>query len=134
MIDAHAEDLCVATFENHGQDSRVRETDVSDTRSGKDGTGGNNLPLVVFQKAGHAVNAAAIMPSSIVRRLLPSECESLQAFPRDWTRIPYRGKPADQCPDSPRYKALGNSMSTNCVEWILRRIVAAMRLGLIERP
>lgn len=67
----------------------------------------------------------------IVRRLTPGECETLQGFPRDWTKIPYRGKPTDQCPDSPRYKALGNSWATNCAEWILRRIVAADRLGLI---
>ena len=68
----------------------------------------------------------------IVRRITPTECERLQAFPDGWTRIPYRGKPADQCPDSPRYKALGNSWATNCAEWILRRIVAAVRLGMIQ--
>ena len=67
----------------------------------------------------------------IVRRLTPGECETMQAFPQGWTRIPYRGKPADQCPDSPRYKALGNSWGTNCAEWILRRIVAAFRLDMI---
>lgn len=33
--------------------------------------------------------------------------------------------------DSAAYKALGNSMATNCVEWILRRIIAAYRLGII---
>ena len=67
----------------------------------------------------------------LVRRLTPVECERLQGFPDGWTRIPYRGKPAYKCPDSPRYKALGNSWATNCAEWILRRIVAAVRLGLI---
>jgi hypothetical protein len=36
--------------------------------------------------------------------------------------IPYRGKAADQCPDGPRYKALGNSMAVNCMEWIFERI------------
>lgn len=67
----------------------------------------------------------------IVRRLTPIECERLMALPDNYTRIPYRGKSADQCPDSPRYKALGNSWATNCAEWILRRIVAAVRLGMI---
>lgn len=67
----------------------------------------------------------------IVRRLTPTECERLMALPDNYTRIPYRGRPADQCPDSPRYKALGNSWATNCAEWILRRIVAAVRLGMI---
>ena len=57
-----------------------------------------------------------------VRRLTPTECERLQGFPDDFTRIPYRGKPADQCPDGPRYKALGNSMAVNCMEWIGERI------------
>lgn len=39
-----------------------------------------------------------------------------------FTRIPYRNKPADQCPDGPRYKALGNSMAVNCMEWLGERI------------
>ena len=57
-----------------------------------------------------------------VRRLTPTECERLQGFPDGFTRIPYRGKPADKCPDGPRYKALGNSMAVNCMEWIGERI------------
>jgi DNA (cytosine-5)-methyltransferase 1 len=57
-----------------------------------------------------------------VRRLTPRECERLQAFPDDFTRIPYRGKPADQCPDGPRYKALGNSFAVNVIDWIGERI------------
>jgi DNA (cytosine-5)-methyltransferase 1 len=57
-----------------------------------------------------------------VRRLTPRECERLQAFPDDFTRIPYRGKPADLCPDGPRYKALGNSMAVNVMAWIGERI------------
>lgn len=57
-----------------------------------------------------------------VRRLTPIECERLQGFPDDFTRIPYRGKPADRCPDGPRYKALGNSWAVNCAEWIGERI------------
>ena len=46
-----------------------------------------------------------------LRRLTPRECERLQGFPDDWTLVPYRGKPADECPDGPRYKAIGNSMA-----------------------
>ena len=57
-----------------------------------------------------------------VRRLTPVECERLQGFPDGFTRIPYRGKPADLCPDGPRYKALGNSWAVNCAEWIGERI------------
>jgi DNA (cytosine-5)-methyltransferase 1 len=57
-----------------------------------------------------------------VRRLTPRECERLQGFPDDFTRIPYRNKPADLCPDGPRYKALGNSWAVNCADWIGERI------------
>jgi len=65
--------------------------------------------------------------SMTVRRLTPRECERLQAFPDDYTLIPWRKKPADQCPDGPRYKALGNSMAVNCMEWIGERIAAYER-------
>ena len=57
-----------------------------------------------------------------VRRLSAEECEALQGFSRGWTRIPWRKKPADECPDGPRYKALGNSMACNCMAWIGERI------------
>ena len=61
-------------------------------------------------------------PSMGVRRLTPRECERLQGFPDDYTAIPWRRKPADQCPDGPRYKALGNSMAVPVMRWIGKRI------------
>lgn len=39
---------------------------------------------------------------SIVRRLTPIECERLQGIPDNWTKIPYRNKPAENCPDTPQ--------------------------------
>lgn len=98
----------------------------------------------------------------IVRRLTPTECSRLQGFPDQWCRIPMGkwrkideaeadylrsqgawvephirprkngGTETDLASDSPMYKADGNSMATNCMEWVLRRIVAAIRLGLID--
>jgi DNA (cytosine-5)-methyltransferase 1 len=62
-----------------------------------------------------------------VRRLTPKECERLQGFNDDHTLIPWRNKPADQCPDGPRYKALGNSMAVPCMAWIGKRIDAVKR-------
>ena len=50
------------------------------------------------------------------------ECEFLQGFPRGYTAIPWRNKPAGQCPDGPRYKALGNSWAVPNVRWIGQRI------------
>jgi DNA (cytosine-5)-methyltransferase 1 len=54
-----------------------------------------------------------------VRRLTPRECERLQGFPDDYTLVPYRGKPAA---DSPRYRALGNSMAVPVMRWLGQRI------------
>ena len=57
-----------------------------------------------------------------VRRLTPVEAERLQGFPDGYTKISYRGKSADECPDSPRYKAIGNSWAVPVVRWIGERI------------
>ncbi|MFN3549261.1 MAG: DNA cytosine methyltransferase [Mesorhizobium sp.] len=57
-----------------------------------------------------------------VRRLTPRECERLQGFPDDFTRIPWGNRDAADCPDGPRYKALGNSMAVNVMRWIGERI------------
>ena len=66
----------------------------------------------------------AVSTGMAVRRLTPKECERLQGFPDNHTLIPWRGKPAEQCPDGPRYKALGNSMAVPCMAWIGSRIAA----------
>lgn len=58
----------------------------------------------------------------VVRKLTPRECERLNGFPDDWTRIPWKGRPAEDCPDAPRYKAMGNSMAINVMRWIGERI------------
>lgn len=64
----------------------------------------------------------AVQDPSGVRRLTPCECERLQGFPDDYTLIPYRTKPASDCPDGPRYKAIGNSKAVFVVRWIGQRI------------
>lgn len=61
-----------------------------------------------------------------VRRLTPVECERLQGFPDNHTMISWRGKDADECPDGPRYKAIGNSMAVPVMRWIGERIAAAL--------
>ena len=72
-------------------------------------------------KCGDSAPIAA-SPAMVVRRLTPTECERLQGFPDGWTKIPYKGKPADECPDGPRYKAIGNSMAVPVMRWIGERI------------
>ena len=70
----------------------------------------------------------AVAKGMAVRRLTPTECERLQGFPDGFTQIPYRNKPADKCPDGPRYKALGNSMAVPVMRWIGERIQAVEAL------
>jgi site-specific DNA-cytosine methylase len=67
-------------------------------------------------------NTPAVAQAMTVRRLTARECERLQGFPDDYTLIPWRKKQAENCPDGPRYKALGNSMACNCMAWIGERI------------
>ena len=67
-------------------------------------------------------NLPAVAVDYIVRRLTPLECERLQGLPDGYTQIPYRGKPAEECPDTPRYKVLGNGWAVNCARWICQRI------------
>lgn len=64
----------------------------------------------------------AFLKKNKVRRLTPVECERLQGFPDNWTRIAYRNKPPEDCPDGPRYKAIGNSWAVPVVRWIGERI------------
>lgn len=95
-----------------------------------------------------------------VRRLTPTECEALQGFPRNYTRIPgwngWRAMDASETPekcvadalevrqtkngkwrvkdvDGPRYKALGNSMAVPCMAWIGWRITAVEAIPSMEK-
>ena len=94
----------------------------------KENTGANGTGAQV--ELAYTQNATGVMGVSVntsVRRLLPVECERLMGFPDNWTRIPWRGKSAEDCPDSPRYKACGNSMCVNVMRWI------GMRIENVER-
>ena len=63
-----------------------------------------------------------VLDRDLIRRLTPLECERLQGFPDNYTQIEWKGKPKDQCPDSHRYKAIGNSMAVPVMRWIGERI------------
>ena len=68
------------------------------------------------------INTSCSETHHLIRRLTPLECERLQGFPDGWTDIPGAS-------DSARYKALGNSVAIPCVEFIMSRIAAAMRVA-----
>jgi len=81
-------------------------------------------------QSGNGVSSGpSVLQAMRVRRLLPEECEKLQGFEPGYTAIPWRGKPADQCPDGPRYRALGNSWAIPVVRWIGQRIDSVLSRG-----
>ena len=105
------------------------------------GTGGNQVPLT-YQMNGFGdyrdANVASIckqrdfkdstdlaITHMVVRRLTPMECERLQGFPDHWTDIgdwtDEKGKKHKDA-DSPKYKALGNSIALPFWDWMLRRM------------
>ena len=84
-------------------------------------TGDIHVPLRTA--GGHG--APACTTPMAVRRLTPVECERLQGFPDNWSRINWKGKSETECPDGPRYKACGNSMAVPVMRWIGERIAAA---------
>lgn len=91
------------TFTKH----KVCSTLKASTKSG------DTEPLVLHEE-----------PTSMaVRRLTPKECERLQGFPDDWTKIPWKNKPAEKCPDGLRYHACGNSMAVPVMSWIGKQIL-----------
>lgn len=112
-IERHA-----VAIENHPADSRVKiaEDGIVQTLSSRMGTGGNNVPMTMETEA-----------ESIVRRLTPLECERLQGYPDGWSDIgewvDSKGKKHKDA-DSPRYKALGNSIALPFWEWMAGRICA----------
>lgn len=84
----------------------------------------------VYQEESPTLDAAA--PQSVgtaagVRRLTPTECERLQAFPDGWTATGQYPDGKRELSDSARYRALGNAVTANVAHWIARRIVAAVR-------
>ena len=136
-------------IENHPADSRVNinKSGVVQTLTSRMGTGGGNVPMVmeelVCMDAGLLNCRQAKSPpllsrgykdphvvcgtSHIVRRLTPLECERLQGFPDGWTDIgewvDSKGKKHKEA-DSPRYKALGNSVAIPPWKWVLKRLCA----------
>ncbi len=103
----------------------VTQTGICPTLSASMGMGGGYIPMVT-NKAEKAIHW-------IVRRLTPTECERLQGYPDGWTDIGEwvdtkgkKHKPAD----SPRYKALGNSIALPQWVWLVQK----MRPYLKEKP
>ena len=136
-------------LENHPNDSRVKicEDNIVQTLSGRMGTGGGNTPLLIeshpqdsrcrivgdgkinqplsANMTNDPINGGMVL-DAVVRRLTPLECERLQGFPDGWTDIgewvDSSGKKHKDA-DSPRYKALGNSIALPFWQWMAEKMV-----------
>jgi DNA (cytosine-5)-methyltransferase 1 len=83
-----------------------------------------DVACTLSTEGGAGASGPSVLEGLSVRRLTPTECERLQGFPDGFTQIPWRGKEPENCPDGPRYKALGNSMAVPVMRWIGERIQA----------
>ena len=108
-------DVAFAQGRNNGGENVVMQSIVAPTLTA------SNDPSRSPQSTEVTNQIAAVHAASMaVRRLTPVECERLQGFPDNYTNIPWRK--ADESPDGPRYKALGNSMAVPVMAWIGKRI------------
>jgi hypothetical protein len=116
-----ADEICSTLRSNMGDDQTA--VAIAENIIGRQVQNGGN-GVGAQEELAYTQNATGVMGvcTSTVRRLLPIECERLMGFPDNWTRIPWKGKPEDECPDSPRYKACGNSMCVNVMQWIGEQI------------
>jgi len=97
----------------HPPEERREEVEVAGTLTTRTGRANDNYSA----ECGHLV----VHPDGRPRWMTPREAERLQGFPDDHTLVPWRGGLAK---DSPRYKAIGNSMAVNVMAWLGRRIGA----------
>lgn len=122
MHDAQAVEIEHQTFSEQSFSS-YKKSDKCSTLKAKAGNIGNGSECLVAEKA----------IRWIVRRLTPVECERLQGYPDDYTNIgdwtDSKGK-KHKYADSPRYKALGNSIALPQWFWLVQK----MRPYLKEKP
>ena len=90
-----------------------------------------NGTLQAKESSGQSLNLNnTVRQNMVVRRLTPLECERLQGFPDgwtdigDWVKTDKRGRKikVKGSADSPRYKALGNSIALPPWKWLLKRL------------
>lgn len=118
----HSEELCLTLRAGQGGEGLgVAYSIVADTTPKI----GEEINGTLRSQGGGGIVPPSVAQGSVVRRLTPIECERLQGFPDDFTKIPYRNKPAEDCPKGVRYKALGNSMAVPVMAWIGRKIEEA---------
>ena len=102
-------------LESNQNHATIQTDGISTALPASMGMGGGYVPMITDNN----INA-------VVRRLTPMECERLQGYPDHWTDIgewtDSKGKKHKDA-DSPRYKALGNSIALPFWEWMAERMV-----------
>lgn len=146
-LNANAHVPCAVLDMSHACDVIRDCGEVAPSLQARMGTGGNQIPLT-YQMQGFGdyregdvassckqrdfkdstdLVRAVVRTAMIVRRLTPMECERLQGFPDGWTDIgewmDSKGKRHKDA-DSPRYKALGNSIALPFWDFLAKRISA----------
>lgn len=128
-----------------GRSDALVESDVASTQSARQGKSATDLVCAVdcrnFREGGETNGTLqaksnggisynlqnTVRTGMIVRRLTPMECERLQGYPDGWTDIDEwmdsKGKRHKDA-DSPRYKALGNSIALPFWDFLAKRISA----------
>ena len=116
--------MCMTPWE--AQSQRVYDGNgVSPTLSSRENSGLNReAVLCAGFKAGQGAQTYPVQ-NMVVRRLTPLECTRLQGYPDGWVDIgdwtDEKGKEHKDA-DSPKYKALGNSIALPFWDWMLRRM------------
>lgn len=107
--------ISAVMFENNSRGGYKEGCGTLRANGGDCGGGSENL-IVIFNKV-------AYIARYILRKLTPLECERLQGFPDYWTKY---GKSGAKLNDTPRYRALGNSLTVPCAERVFRGILAVL--------
>lgn len=147
-------------IETHSADARLKETgDIVPTIQAHAGTGGGSIPLCYAIAENHigrklenggngngftkelaytlnTVGKQGCVFRGVIRRITTVECARLQGFPDHHTEISWKKKSPQDCPKGLQYKAYGNAMCCNVIEWLGRVIekeILNPTLNIIEQ-
>lgn len=119
----------VVAIQAFGGNNQGGAIDIATACNAHGGTGRHDFESETFcvidnPGRGGRTHSRQIAHGYAVRRLTPTECERLQAFPDGWTAVQNsRGKPMA---DGPRYKQLGNAVTVSVAEWLAKRLLKTL--------
>jgi DNA (cytosine-5)-methyltransferase 1 len=103
------------TLDSGGEQAVVKPTQIGNSKKFGNAVGKDNQDAFTLRSA----NPNGVILNQSIRRLTPIECERLQGFPDDWTKI---GKELGTISDSQRYKMCGNAVTVDVVEAVAKNI------------